>query len=68
VFKPHSDDLNLEIENYEYSPLQMSMPIKNFALTEVHQQIQNLNKKKAPGFELINGKVLSELPMEGSDS
>jgi hypothetical protein len=65
VFKPHSDDLNPEIEYYLDSPLQMSMPIKNITLTEIHQQIQNLNKKKAPGIELINGKVLSELPMEG---
>jgi len=37
--------------------------IKHF--TEVQQQIQKLNIKKAPGFELINGKVLSELPKEG---
>jgi hypothetical protein len=27
-----------------------------------------LNKKEAPGFELINGKMLSELPMEGIKS
>ena len=65
VFKPHSDDLDPEIETYLDSPLQMSMPIKNFTFTEVQQQIQKLNIKKAPGFELINGKVLSELPKEG---
>ena len=38
---------------------------KNFTFTEVQQQIQKLNIKKASGFELINGKVLFELPKEG---
>jgi hypothetical protein len=65
VFKPHSDDLDPVIETYLDSPVQMSMPIKNFTFTEVQQQIQKLNIKKAPGFELINDKVLSELPKEG---
>ena len=43
----------------------MSLPIKNFKLPEVYQQIKNLNKKKAPGIDQINGKVLTELPREG---
>jgi hypothetical protein len=37
----------------------------SITLTEVQQQIQKLNIKKAPGFELIHGKVLSEMPKEG---
>jgi hypothetical protein len=44
VFKPHSDDLNPDIENYLDSPLQITMPIKNFTFTEVQQQIQNLKE------------------------
>jgi hypothetical protein len=46
----------------------MSMPIKDFTFTEVQQQIRKLNIKKVPGFELINGKVLNELPKEGINS
>jgi hypothetical protein len=65
VFQPHSDDPNPDVEKYLDSPLQTSKPIKHFTYTEVYHQIQKLNKKKAPGFELINGRVLSELPVEG---
>lgn len=43
----------------------MSVPIKNFTSAEIREQIKNLNKKKSPGYDLINGKVLSELPDEG---
>jgi len=65
VFQPYSNDLNPEIENFLDSPLQMSLPIKKFTFPEVYQQIKNLNKKKAPGIDQINGKILIELPREG---
>ena len=57
--------LSFTFETYLDSPLQMSMPIKNFTFTEAQQQIQKLNIKGAPDFELINNKMLSELPKEG---
>lgn len=65
VFTPHSDDPNPDIENFLETPLQMSVPIKNVTSAEIREQIKNLNKKKSPGYDLINGKVSSELPVEG---
>lgn len=62
VFTPHSEDPDVEVDEYLETPLQMSLPIKNFTFSEVKKEIDHLNKKKAPGFELINAKVLSELP------
>ena len=40
------------------------MPIKNFTFTEAQQQTE-IKYKETPGFELINDKVLYELPNEG---
>ena len=62
VFTPHSDTQDTEINNFLEAPLQLSLPIKNFKYSEVKYVIDHLNKKKAPGYELINGRVLSELP------
>lgn len=41
----------------------MDMPILKITVKEVKNVIQNdLNTKKAPGFDLINGTLLKELP------
>lgn len=41
----------------------MELPIKNFKISEIKSLIKNdLNSKKAPGFDLITGKVIKELP------
>lgn len=40
----------------------MYQPIKYSSPREVGREIQKLNSKKAPGYDLINVKVLKELP------
>lgn len=48
------------------SPFKMDLPIKKFKVTEVRKTIlMDLNPNKAPGYDLITGKVLKQLPEEG---
>lgn len=68
VFKPHAIDSDLERDIYEFldSPNQLEMPIKSFTPSEVNNVIlKDLNPKKAPGYDLITGRVLKELPRKG---
>jgi predicted metallopeptidase len=44
----------------------MDPPIKNLKKNEVINTIlKNLNRKKAPGYDLITGRILKELPEKG---
>ncbi|PNF35987.1 hypothetical protein B7P43_G02293 [Cryptotermes secundus] len=65
VFTPH-DSINhhndKEIEKSLDTPCQMSLPIKAFSPTEVKQQIKKVNQCKAPGYDIITGKILRQLP------
>lgn len=65
VFHPHSNEDNAEVEEYLTAPLQLSLPIKAFSPLEIIQEIKYLNSKKAPGYDLITGKALKELPRKG---
>jgi hypothetical protein len=61
VFTPLSN-INLndsEIENFLEVPCQMSLPIKPFSPRQVAQEIKNINPHKAPGYDLITGKLLN---------
>jgi hypothetical protein len=40
----------------------MTLPIKPFSPTEVKEEINKCNNHKAPGFDLITGQILKELP------
>jgi hypothetical protein len=40
----------------------MSLPIEPFSPKEVVEAIARTNVRKAPGYDLISGKVLKELP------
>jgi transposase len=65
VFTPHQDEDNTEeqeeILEYLGSPFQMDLPIQKFTLKEVKRVImQKTNPTKAPGYDLITGKVLKE--------
>src|SRR5204863_7083101 len=67
VFKPFPsvipDEEEATINNFLDAPFQMDLPIKNFKYTKVKTILQhNLNPKKSPGYDLITGKVLMELP------
>lgn len=69
VFKPFPSQRHLDesyIHDYLETPLQMSLPIPAFKPSEVKYTIDlEINKKKAPGYDLITGKVLQELPRKG---
>jgi hypothetical protein len=69
VFKPYPPNPQIiddEIFEYLDSPLQLSPPIPPFKPSEVRKTIsENLNPKKAPGLDLITGRLLKELPQKG---
>lgn len=67
VFKPNPVDANFdirpEVEEFLDSAHQLSLPIRPFKSSEVQNVITNeLNPKKAPGYDLITGRILKELP------
>jgi len=63
VFTPHPRNNNDdEIEAYLDAPCQMSPPLKAFSPTKVRHVINQLNPYKAPGYDLIDGTVLKNLP------
>jgi len=68
VFKPHNLNSNIEHDIHEFndSPNQLDMPIKPFTPSDINKVIKyDLNAKKAPGYDLITGTVLKELPRKG---
>lgn len=69
VFQPNSSNIihdDLEILEYLDTPNQLELPIKPFTTSEVRDMIKNnLNAKKSPGYDLITGKILKELPLKG---
>jgi len=69
VFKPYPQNPQMddgEIHDYLDSPFQLSPPIQPFKFSEVkHFVLKTINPKKSPGLDLINGKLLQELPRKG---
>jgi hypothetical protein len=54
------------ITNELHAPHQMTLPMKKIRINEVKNVIQRkINPKKAPGYDLITGKVLQELSQKG---
>ena len=51
-----------EISDFLDVPCQMSLPIKPFTTAEVVETLAHTNVRKAPGYDLISGTVLQELP------
>ncbi|KAI5729681.1 hypothetical protein M8J76_005309 [Diaphorina citri] len=71
VFQPFPPDANAdmdkqsEIEQFLDTPCQMSMPIKPISPADIKFALKNIKKNKAPGYDLITGKILQELPERG---
>jgi hypothetical protein len=40
-------------------------PINRLKIAEIQEVINSLNPKKSPGYDLITGKILKELPIIG---
>jgi hypothetical protein len=55
----HNND---EIENFLDLPCQMTLPIKTFLPWAVRQASNKGNQHKAPGYDLIMGKLPRQLP------
>ena len=63
VFTPHPRNNNDdETEAYLDAPCQLSPPLKAFSPTKVRHVINQLNPRKAPGYDLIDSTVLKNLP------
>ena len=64
VFTPHSSPRprDLVVSDTFDVPCPTSLPITPFSPAEVSAMIASLNVRKAPGYDLISGKVLQELP------
>jgi hypothetical protein len=48
------------------TPYQLELPIPHLTRTDIQTAINNLNPKKSPGYDLITGKILQELPIIGT--
>jgi hypothetical protein len=48
------------------TPYQTEPPIPHLTRTDIQTAINNLNPKKSPGYDLITGKILKELPIIGA--
>lgn len=60
-FQSQDPEKDKEIHEFLNAPFQMALPIPNFKLKEVQAVImKEINHKKAPGFDLITGRVLKE--------
>lgn len=46
--------------------IKQTYPLQNSPKTEVTRAIKNLKPNKAPGYDLITGTILKELPQEGT--
>lgn len=63
--KPIPED-EKEIHTVLAETYQLELPIKNFTKAEVKSVIRNdIHPKKAPGYDLITGRVLQEMPEKG---
>lgn len=67
VFQPFPSEISQEEDDAIISvlehPYQMAPPIKAIKLSEVKNMIRrNLNPKKAPGYDLITGAIIKQLP------
>lgn len=66
VFQPHPTQLtteNDEIQQFLESPYQLDSPIKAVTTEEIKDMIRkNLSPKKAPGYDLITGAIIKQLP------
>jgi hypothetical protein len=45
------------------TPYQLEPPINRLKTAEVQEVINSINPKKSPGYDLITGKILKELPI-----
>jgi hypothetical protein len=66
---PPAQDADMEeqskIQEFLDVPCQMTLPIKAISASEIKFALRDIKKNKAPGYDLITGKLLQELPDKG---
>lgn len=65
VFKPNQSSMTEfeeEVDKFINSDQQLSLPLSLVTPKELARTIRSLENKKAPGFDLITGEVLKQLP------
>ena len=66
VFQPFKSVLDSKVDDdittFLDAPYQMSPPTKNMTKDEVMKIIKTIKPTKAPGYDLITGQILRELP------
>lgn len=63
---PQRSPFEENINNYLDVPLQLSPPIQPFSPTDIKETIiKHTNPNKSPGYDLITGKIIRELPKKG---
>ena len=69
VFQPYDSEIpdveEREILHPQEAPSRLATPAKKFKITEVRDAIKHMRTKKAPGYDLITGRILKELPEVG---
>lgn len=71
VFQPFAPAVDADLEEQEELerfldvPCQMSLPIKPISPSDINYALKNIKKNKAPGYDLITGKMLQELTNKG---
>jgi hypothetical protein len=67
VFQPHPLESTPEEDLIQLlgTPYQLKPPIKRLKRTEVQETINNVNHTNSQGYDLINGRILKELPTIG---
>jgi hypothetical protein len=63
---PQNEDIETEINKVLKEPLQIIQPIKFLTPKEIQNKIKDLNPRKAPGYDLITGRILKEIPRKGN--
>jgi hypothetical protein len=68
MFQPHpSENSSVEegvLTHFLETPYQLGPPL-NHLLLSVHAIVKKLNPRKSPGYDLMMGKILQELPVVG---
>jgi hypothetical protein len=66
VFQPHPPEPNFlpddTLASLLETPFQLKLPVHRLKRSEVQAIINNLPPKKSPGYDLMTGKTLKELP------
>ena len=69
VFQPYDSEIpdveEREILHPQEAPSRLETPTKKFKITEVRAAIKHMRTKKAPGYDLITGRILKELSEVG---